>query len=572
MFGKAIGRGFFLIVAPAVNRLRQLLPAIAMVLCIVHVLFYPMSIAHAGIFYSGNIDPTNPSTWNSDTNAYIGKTADGTLTVDPESDLLSDRGSIGAGSGVTGLVTITGLGSTWSSRVITVGDYGGNGTLNIIGGGTVSSSSNQIGHNSGSTGTVTVTGNGSTLTSSLMKVGYNGNGTLNITNGGITDSYSTYIGFGSGSTGTATVDGDGSKWINRDDLHVGYGGSGTLKILNGSTITVSGTTYINYNAGATGTIDFGTAGGTLTTGSLCTLPGYLTGTGTINTHGLVGDLDLVFDSTASLTQTFVYNNSGQNVTVNLDMASDPSKTGALGAGWKGNGSLTIKNGIEVMSTTGMIGISPGSEGVVTVEGVGSKWTNTGHFFRLGSKGNGILNITDGGTLNNIGQYCIIAHESGTTGIATVNGIGSTWTNQDLKIGSRGEGTLNITGDGLVCVARTLTIDDNGDGDSFINMSTGGMLALLCNADDSLIDFYSIIDGTDAIRWWDGSLGDWALLTTATLGTDYSLEYLTAGDLAGYTLLTVGVVPEPGSLAMLVGIALTALLCRKRLRQGTANGR
>ena len=76
---------------------------------------------------------------------------------------------------------------------------------------------------------------------------------------------------------------------------------------------------------------------------------------------------------------------------------------------------------------------------------------------------------------------------------------------------------------------------------------------------------SLIDGTDAIRWWDDSAGDWALLTTATEGTDYWLEYLTAGDLSGYTLLTVTTVPKPGSLAMLLEIALTALLCWWRKR-------
>jgi len=62
--------------------------------------------------------------------------------------------------------------------------------------------------------------------------------------------------------------------------------------------------------GSTGAINFGTNGGTLTTGSLAASPSQLTGTGTINTRGLVSDLDLVFDSSASLNQTITFNNSG----------------------------------------------------------------------------------------------------------------------------------------------------------------------------------------------------------------------------------------------------------------------
>jgi hypothetical protein len=57
-----------------------------------------------------------------------------------------------------------------------------------------------------------------------------------------------------------------------------------------------------------------------------------------------------------------------------------------------------------------------------------------------------------------------------------------------------------------------------------------------------------VGGTDAIRYWDDGASDWSMLTGATLGTDYWLEYQTEGDLMGYTLLTVGeYVPDPGDL-------------------------
>jgi len=121
----------------------------------------------------------------------------------------------------------------------------------------------------------------------------------------------------------------------------------------------------------------------------------------------------------------------------------------------------------------------------------------------------------------------------------VDGPGSTWTNSNnLYVGRSSSGTLNITVGGLVSVAGSLTIDYDEDGDGFINMATGGMLALWGDADDSLTGFLGLIDGTNAIRYWDGSVLDWADITGATYGVDYTLAYQTEGDLAGYTVLTV----------------------------------
>ena len=81
-------------------------------------------------------------------------------------------------------------------------------------------------------------------------------------------------------------------------------------------------------------IDFGTNGGTLTTQTLLASPAQLAGTGTINTNGLVSDIDLRFDSAHGLKQTLVFQQSGQNVTVNVDMTGGAGAYGALGAAGK----------------------------------------------------------------------------------------------------------------------------------------------------------------------------------------------------------------------------------------------
>jgi len=73
------------------------------------------------------------------------------------------------------------------------------------------------------------------------------------------------------------------------------------------------------------------------------------------------------------------------------------------------------------------------------------------------------------------------------------------------------------------------------------LSTGGMLALLGDADDSLTQFLELIEGTDAINYWDDSASGWAPITGATPRVDYTLAYIntTGSALCGYTLLRVG---------------------------------
>ena len=70
-------------------------------------------------------------------------------------------------------------------------------------------------------------------------------------------------------------------------------------------------------------------------------------------------------------------------------------------------------------------------------------------------------------------------------------------------------------------------------------------------------------GTDAIQYWDDPNSQWADITGATNGVDYTLDYLTTGDLTGYTVLTVMTpVPEPATLSLLA-IGGLALLRRRK---------
>ncbi|HBO42410.1 MAG TPA: hypothetical protein DD670_00410, partial [Planctomycetaceae bacterium] len=286
-----------------------------------------------------------------------------------------------------------------------------------------------------------------------------------------------------------------------------------LNILNGAAVAAGDKTYIGYQVGSSGTIHFGAAGGSLSTKSLWVSPSQLTGTGTINTEGLVSDVNLVFDSSHGLVQTFLIpgdpeHDPDRNITVNLDM-SDAANSSDFGAGYLGAGSLTIRNAIAVKSGNGYLGYAAAADGTASVTGSGSKWTcnslNVGYFgtgtlnvlsaaavvssggvigFQAGSTGtvnvsgnnskwtnsaslavgrfgHGVLNIADKGTVTNTHAY--LGDQAGSTGAASVSGIGSTWTNSgEFIVGHQGYGTLAISAGGSV----------SSTGDAYVGYWTG----------------------------------------------------------------------------------------------------
>jgi T5SS/PEP-CTERM-associated repeat protein len=406
--------------------------------------------------------------------------------------------------------------SAWtSSNFAFVGYNTGNGTLTVDGGSNVASYGAYLGYTAGKTGTITVTGGGTwTGTGFGTYVGYGGTGVLNITNGGTVTSTSNYIGNNAGSTGTVTVDGSTSKWTS-SNVYVGYSGTGTLNVLNGSTVSATGATAV----GALGHINFGTSGGTLTTGSLSASGSQLSGIGAINTSGIVSDIDLVFDSTHGAGQTLSLN----GFTVNLNQSS----SGDLGAGHLYSGALTMADGVNVASNNGYLGNLAGSTGTATVCGNGTKWTNS-NFLYAGNSGTGTLTITNGATVSNtntilgnkagsngsivvdgagstlsssgnsfvgssgVGSLnisngatvsnnsAVIGYAAGSTGTVTVDGAGSTWTSAGtLGVGSSGTGTLNILNGSAVSVTGTTTVGTLGTinfGTNGGTLTTGGLSA------------------------------------------------------------------------------------------------
>ncbi len=332
------------------------------------------------------------SQWNNDGNLNVGNSGTGTLSISDGGVVTSSWGSIGYLEGSNGSVTVDGAGSKWNnSNDLTVGSKG-TGTLSISDGGVVDNRQGNIGRAMNSSGSVTVDGAGSKWNNSNdLTVGSKGTGTLSISDGGVIDNDMGVIGSDWGSTGNVNVDGAWSQWNNNGSLYVGRSGIGILSISDGGVVTVSGSSFVNPNQ--TGSrIEFDN--GTLTTQSLYALPQDLHGTGTINTLGLIFDIDLEIAQSSDLQQNVVFDSlPNQNVSVHVDLTNG---TGNLGAGYHGNGSLTIRNGMNVDSRTGDIGYLAGSYGSVHVDGAGSRWNSSTLY--VGRYGNGTLSISNGGVV------------------------------------------------------------------------------------------------------------------------------------------------------------------------------
>jgi T5SS/PEP-CTERM-associated repeat protein/autotransporter-associated beta strand protein len=274
-----------------------------------------------------------------------GYKSNGTLRVADGKSIASSYGYLGYNPGSTGIATVTGSSSKWTTGRFYVG-YSGYGSLNVEAAGQVSSGDCDIGHNPGSSGTVTVTGSASKWTPYNLYVGYSGNGELNIDAGAQVSDYNLYVGYNSGSAGIVTVTGNGSTLLASYALFVGYSASGTLNIGGGSSgnvLVTAPSMTLGTQAGGTGTCNIDN-NGTLRVSSLRQgggLSNFNWIDGTIqncNAHDLKVYSGLVLKLAATGTHAFNID-SGQAGTVDA-ILTDATANGTLNKTGSGFLSLT----------------------------------------------------------------------------------------------------------------------------------------------------------------------------------------------------------------------------------------
>jgi T5SS/PEP-CTERM-associated repeat protein/autotransporter-associated beta strand protein len=438
------------------------------------------------------------STWTNSGNLYVAYNeawyvlwgyANGTLRITNGGAVSNANGWIGHEASSTGMVTVDGVGSTWTnSGSLTIGGgyyHGGNGTLSITGGGAVSNNDGIIGNLSDSSGLVTVSGAGSTWTNTGdLYVGNSGNGTLSITGGGNVSNTCGFIGNTSGSKGMVSVDGAGSMWTTSSYLYIGFSGTGFLSITNGGmvrtnygadiqsagTVTVDGSGSIwatKYGFDIYGILNIFNGGTVSTYGrvmvensSMITVDGA--GSTWTNGQGLIIDNAIlkianggaVRDTSAGYwPSTYVASNSADAGTVTIDGDNSIWTISThLALGSKGTGTVIQNGGSVSVGDTLYLGYFSGSTGIYNLNGgvLAIRGLAKGSDTAIFNFGGGTLTTT--ASLSSDVPMTL----TGTGGGATVNTAGYAATLSGVLSGTASAGGLTKAGSGTLTLSGANT--------------------------------------------------------------------------------------------------------------------
>ncbi|WP_266149232.1 autotransporter outer membrane beta-barrel domain-containing protein [Dyella halodurans] len=168
-------------------------------------------------------------------------------------------------------------------------------------------------------------------------------------------------------------------------------------------------------------------------------------------------------------------NSTGLVTVNGGSISTDNPQSQYYIGFNGSGELDVSNGGHVFSASqSYVGYNGGSSGVLTVDGQGSTYTNAG-FFVVANGGTGQLSVTNGGVVSTTTGTLQIG--GGATATALVSGTGSrvsAGSYLGVGVGSSGN-VLTITNGGTATSGSGTYLAFNPGSGGTIAVSNGGSL-------------------------------------------------------------------------------------------------
>ena len=238
---------------------------------------------------------------------------------------------------------------------------------------------------------------------------------------------------------------------------------GTLAVNGGGTLNASNTIVVGSTAVSSGTLDIGPDGHASTLNLIVGQSGV--GTLAVQNGGTLTDFSGTVGQLPGSQGMATVSGAGSTWTNNSDVV----------VGGLGTGTLTIQDGGTVNSRGGgSIGLSPGSTGTVTVTGPDSTWNDgPDGGLNIGSSGTGTLTIENGGTVINDSAFTTnIGNADSGQGTVTVTGAGSTWSNSSgLNIGRSGTGMLTIA-DGGIVTAPTVVIATNTSAVGTLNIGAG----------------------------------------------------------------------------------------------------
>lgn len=476
----------------SVHRCAAVVPVARWIACLLAsiALSTPVSAAISAI---GDVVPIypveNPDPWNVGDELLVGDLAAGTLQIAAGSGVLSSGGTAGFEPTVTGAITVTGPGSTWTnSQNLALGIFG-IGRLEVLAGAQVENQDAFVGHTSGN-GLVLVSGaNSQWINIKNLIVGNSGTGSLTIQSQGLVRSDSAVIAVNSSSHGTVIVDGQQSAWEVTKSLSVGDS-------INGGTASLSLTgTGSRVYVGAAAI----TQGATLPVDHTAIM---------VSSLGTPAKLSLYEgNSIQNAGSAYIGAGVGEAGTVVVDGAGTTwTNGGGVFVGLNGSGTLTLVNGGSV-SSGGPVAV--GAAGVVS--GVG----------------------TIVGSFSNAGQV-----EPGqAVGTLTVNGSYSQSITGRLELDLAGTadgsfGKLQILSQAALDGALEVALGLNGDspfvpqlGDTFEVLSAAHVVAGLFSS----VDLPTLAAG----NMWQVRYSPNAVTLAVTLAGDYNDDGVV--DAADYTV-------------------------------------
>lgn len=298
----------------------------------------------------------------------------------------------------------------------------------------------------------------------------------------------------------------------------------------------------------------------------------------------------------------IVDGSGDGTSGDLDSPLDAG--GSVTVANNGDASLLIRNAGLVTGTDVILAFSPGSNGTVTVTGVGSQLTST-NVITVGRLGEGQFTLADGGTVNsrfvnieqadstvtitgpgstwnasarfdvNVGRATIadggalnaattsVNGRDGEAGALTVTGTGSTLTTNGLELGNFGEGVLIVEGGGVVDSGSTLVGSLAGASGDLTVTGTGSRLdssnvlavGFFGDGELTIADGGTVTSQNGQIGYQDGSTGTVTITgedSSWTMNQELRVGFRGAGTLViedgGAVVSELGVINETAGQA------------------------
>ena len=282
--------------------------------------------------------------------------------------------------------------------------------------------------------------------------------TANLTESGSAEKL--YVGTGSADpsiyqgAGTLNMSGSAQLYV-PGGLFAGYETSGTINI-TGGTLTTGGTSYIGLSYNSGGYNSSGTASGAVavsgsgaawtTSGDVIHVGYYGPGTLSITNGGAVSD------TTAYIGDAEGGASGAGYVTVD-GTGSKWTNSSALEVGFEAGGTLAVTNGAAVSAGQSYLGVTSGSAGTLNLDGAGTS-AHLGGFI-AGRLGTGTLSVTNGAMLTTAGSGLGGVGADNGSLTAHVDGSGSTWNCSSISM--TGTSNLYVSGGGTVNATNGVTL-------------------------------------------------------------------------------------------------------------------